>query len=195
VQEVFAGDWNAYGDEMLDDAAYFPPAGSPGNAALQVVATGPDQPYHVVERILLEALSGAEEEVWVASPYFVPSETVRLALGQASIRGVSVNLLIPGKSDRAAALWAGRSYYGELITEGVKIYEYGEGMVHSKVVAIDKRWCMVGTANIDYRSFRLNFEISVLGYDETMATAEDISNRSYAKQLLTGAARLLAPQL
>lgn len=213
LQAVFAGDWRAYGDdEDLCNESCFPQTDNLGDVALQIVPTGPDQPYHVVERMLMEALGAAKKSVWIATPYFVPSTPVRLALGQASVRGVSVNILVPGQTDRAPALWAGRSFYGELLTENVKIFEYGDGMVHSKLIAIDDAWCMVGTANMDFRSFRLNFEVSALGYDTAMATrvgeiiqgyiedatqvtVDDVSNRSFGQQLLAGSARLLASQL
>lgn len=212
LQEIFLNDWETATGEQVAGAHYYPVPDCAGDTPVQVVATGPDQPHHTIERILMEALGQAREEVWMATPYFVPSETLRLALAQAALRGVRTNLILPARYDKTIVHWAARSYYRALVAEGVNIFEYSPGMVHAKLLSIDERWCMVGTANFDMRSFRLNFEVSSLLYDESLArriaeicrdyrqqaekiVLKDIENWSRSRRLRAGLARVLGPQL
>jgi cardiolipin synthase len=123
-----------------------------------------------------------------------------------------VQLVLPTRSDSPLVLWAGRSFYAELLDAGVEIYEFDAGMLHSKVVTVDDRWCMLGTANMDVRSFRLNFEVTALVYDRDVAEElsasierhcggarrigpRDVWQRRLPLQLFEGVARLFAPLL
>jgi len=154
----------------------------------------------------------AEDHLWIATPYFVPTESVRLALAQAAVRGVAIDIVIPSQYERRIMHWAARSYYPALIDAGVRIHEYEPGMVHAKLLAVDQRWAMAGTANMDTRSFRLNFEVSILAYDQDLAkhvtdrckryqaesrtiTREEVSRWSARTHLLAGLGRVLSPQL
>lgn len=162
--------------------------------------------------MLLEAFNSAEKSIDVATPYFVPSPVLRMGLLQAALRGVRVRIVVPGKTDQAIALYAGRSFYQELLGESVEIYEYHHGMLHSKIIAVDEAWAMVGSVNMDYRSLRLNFEVSALLYDaepveelvhivdayresSKAITKKDLEQKGRWQLILEGAARVVSPQL
>jgi cardiolipin synthase len=128
------------------------------------------------------------------------------------VRGVKVQLVLPTRSDSPLALWAGRSFYEELLEAGVEIFEFDAGVLHSKILSVDERWSMLGSANMDVRSFRLNFEITALLYDAAVAKRidDDIEafiarsrpitrpigvSKGFVKELAEGVARLFAPLL
>jgi len=119
--------------------------------------------------LLFAAVAAARRSVCVVTPYFVPDLAILLAFQSAAYRGVRVQLLIPARSNHRVALWAGRSYYPELAAAGVEVYEYEPGMLHSKVVVVDESWALVGSANMDERSFKLNFEVTAILYDVELA--------------------------
>jgi cardiolipin synthase len=212
-QEVFVEDWHfATGEDLSAREVYFPRVVEGGNQIVQVVPSGPDARVGVMHQLLHAALSDAEESVSLITPYFVPDRAMLLALESAALRGVTVQLMVPSRSDHWFVLWAGRSYYDDLLTTGVEIYEYDEGMLHSKVVTVDQRWAMVGSANMDERSFRLNFELTTLLYDEGLAKElhedfetlrgrarrverKDVANWTYGQTLMAGIARLATPML
>jgi cardiolipin synthase len=177
-----------------------------------VLPTGPEQDISVLAQMLFAAVAEARRTIRIATPYFVPDPALRMALVHASCRGVHVELVISTRSDAPLALWAGRSFYGELLEAGVEVYEYDEGVLHSKIMSVDDRWCMLGSANMDVRSFRLNFEITGVVYDQGVAarisavisrfrkrarrvTPEALRDRGAGAELLEGAARLFAPLL
>lgn len=212
LQEVFVEDWHFAAGEDLADSAYFDAARPAGMQTVQIVPSGPDRRPNVLHQLLLAAVGDADRSVSLLTPYFVPDHAMVLALESAAYRGVPVRLLIPARSDHRFVLWAGRSYYEELLESGVEIYEYDEGMLHAKVVVIDGRWAMVGSANMDVRSFRTNFELTTLLYDAGLSrelqadfdqlrsasrrvTAGDVSAWSYGQTLAAGVARLATPLL
>jgi cardiolipin synthase len=179
---------------------------------VQVAPSGPDQDVNALGQILLTAATIARDRIRIATPYFVPYGTLRAALTHACYRGVRVQLVLPTRSDAPLVLRAGRSYYDELLADGAEIFEYDGGMLHSKVVTVDDRWCMLGSANMDIRSFRLNFEITALVYDSRVAgelsgiidgycaksrrvSRNDRARRRPHTQVIDGAARLFAPLL
>ena len=114
-------------------------------------------------------INAAERRLWIASPYFVPDEGIVTALQLAAMRGVEVRVLIPGLPDKWLVKRAAMAYVPKVTEAGVKMYEFGRGFLHQKVVLMDDQVSVVGTANFDNRSFRLNFEISVLTVDKDFA--------------------------
>src|SRR5205823_12093271 len=163
-------DWHfATGCDLSEDSLLFPPIKSAGDCIMQVVASGPDRPIASLHMLLLAAVSTARKSIAITTPYFVPDQAITLALQAAAVRGVRVQLLLPARSDVWLVLWAGRSYYRELIDAGIEIYEYAEAILHSKVAVIDDNWSMMGSANMDIRSFKLNFELTSLLFDEAIA--------------------------
>ena len=129
---------------------------------VQVVAGGPDLNYDPLQRSLVEMLNYARKRVWITSGYFVPSEVLLTALAICASRGVEVRLLIAEKGDHPYLVRVSRSFYEDMLQAGVRLFEYSRGVNHSKVAVMDEDWLMVGSANLDNRSMRLNFELNVL---------------------------------
>jgi cardiolipin synthase len=163
LQLVFIEDW-AY-------ATATPPLSLPaptpqrGHVPVQVLVSGPDSPWEAIHRVHVGAIHSARRRVWLATPYFVPGEAARMALTSAALGGLDVRLLVPRRSDSRLVTLAARSYFDELLSAGVKIYEYGPRMLHSKALLCDDDLAIIGSANYDHRSFRLNFEVSLLFAD------------------------------
>jgi cardiolipin synthase len=130
---------------------------------------GPDGPDDSIEMSLVAMLNLARERVWLTAGYFGPNEPFLSALQLAAARGIDVRMLVAGKSDHPFLVNVGRSYYEELLRYGVKIFEYEKGINHAKVALIDREWLMVGSANLDVRSMRLNFELNALVRDPATA--------------------------
>jgi len=177
-----------------------------------VIASGPADRLETCGLMFVQAINEARERVWIASPYFVPDLQILSALKLAALRGVDVRILLPEKADHRTVYLASFSYYQNTLPLGIKIYRYTAGFMHQKVFLIDSRCAAVGTANLDNRSFRLNFEITLLNYDslfikevETMlsndfdrsqpATMDDYTHRPFLFKLAVRSARLLAPIL
>jgi cardiolipin synthase len=128
-------------------------------------------------------LNSARHRVWLTAGYFVPKEPLLTALELAAARGVDVRLLVSEKSDHPMLINVGRSYYEELLRFGVKIFEYESGINHAKVTLIDEKWLMVGSANFDVRSMRLNFELNSLVRDpERAAELEAVLLHDFEKE-------------
>ncbi|MEW6250014.1 MAG: cardiolipin synthase [Planctomycetota bacterium] len=212
LQQVFAEDWYLATREHLDGTGHFPQPERPGRSLVQIVATGPDQIPSILGQIVFAAVSSARESIRIGTPYFVPDPPTLMALQHACYRGVQVRLVLPTRTDVWLADWAARSFYSELVEAGVEIYEYDAGVLHSKIMTVDDRWCMVGSANLDARSFRLNFEITALVYDQAVAAELARATDSFARgarrigpraawergtvrRIGEGAARLFAPLL
>ena len=137
--------------------------------AAQVLGSGPDSPWESIHRLHVGAIHAASRRVWLATPYFVPGEAALMALTSAALGGLDVRVLVPRTSDSRLVTWAARSYFDELMAAGVRVYEYGPRMLHTKALLVDDDLAIVGSANFDPRSFRLNFEVSVLFRDAAIA--------------------------
>ena len=161
LQMVFADDWFFVTEEKLLEKHYYPQPVVPQKYLVQSMPDGPDSPDDPIQMSMVYLLNSARHRVWLTAGYFVPKEPLLTALELAAARGVDVRLLVSEKSDHPLLVNVGRSYYEELLRFGVKIYEYEKGINHSKVTLIDDKWLMVGSANFDIRSMRLNFELNV----------------------------------
>lgn len=161
LQLAFLEDWHYAARVALRDDRLWP-AMERGDLMAQVLPAGPDSPWEVIHRVYVEAIHQASRRVWLVTPYFVPGEAGRMALSSAALRGLDVRVMLPARSDSRIASAAARSYYDDLIEAGVRIFEYRRCMLHSKALLVDDDTCAVGSANFDHRSFRLNFELSVL---------------------------------
>ena len=133
---------------------------------VQIVASGPDTDGEAILRAMVDAIGLARERIWLATPYFVPTEETLFALTSAALRGVQVKLMVPACGDSRLTSAAARSYFDELQRAGVLIFEYTAAMFHAKTLLVDDRYGMVGSANFDNRSFRLNFEAAAVVLDE-----------------------------
>ena len=169
LQAVFADDWYFATEEKLLEAAYYPTSGMPQRYLVQSMPDGPDTAEMSLQMSLVWMLQTAQRRVWLTAGYFVPNEPLLTALKLAAARGIEVRLLVSSKSDHPYLVRVGRSYYEELLSFGVHIYEYRRGISHAKVALVDNRWLMVGSANLDIRSMRLNFELNVLIRDAESA--------------------------
>ena len=212
MQEVFFEDWAFASRHEVEGslATYFPPVGTDEQHLVQVIPSGPDREANVLHHLLLGAIAAARKTISLATPYFVPDQAMVLSLQTAAYRGVQVRLLIPSKTDHPVVLWAGRSFYNELCRAGVEIYEYDQGMLHSKMIIGDDLFVVVGSANFDERSLRLNFELSTVLYEPLVAGqlyADFEEQRGRAKRIRfqkhfsvtdgvkLGLARLISPLL
>lgn len=213
LQLVFVEDWiYAAGcdAQAFGDGAYWPDS-APGPVGAQVLVSGPDSAWEAIHRLHVAAIHEARKRVWLVTPYFVPGEAARMALTSAALGGLDTRLLVPRISDSRLVTLAARSYYDELLEAGVKIHEYGPRMLHTKALLTDDDLCIVGSANFDHRSFRLNFEVSVLLRDrgscdalarhleEEFACARPVPSprptRLWRDRLPEAFARLLSPLL
>jgi cardiolipin synthase len=214
LQRVFFQDWAFATSEPIEPADfYFPknPAAR-GDATIAIVPSGPDTRNEAIHRLFFGAIVGSQREVIVTTPYFVPTESLMVAMELAAMRGVDVKLLLPGRSNHKVTYHAGRSFYGQLLDAGVELLEYQPGIVHAKTLVADGQVALVGSANMDLRSFRLNFEVHTLVHDQTTAKRlEDTFRayeaksrrveaaawhaRSWTLRVKEGAARLVSPLL
>jgi cardiolipin synthase len=214
LQRVFLEDWYfASGKVPPSGPEYFVPVThGDGHALVQVVSSGPDRDLYAIHQLFFGAITQAQRRVWVTTPYFVPDETILAALVAAGLRGVDVRVLVPRSSDNTLVDLAARSYYPELVRARVQVHEYTGRMLHAKTMVVDDEISIVGTANMDNRSFRLNFEVVAAIYDEAtarelgrvfehdLAKAElvkvrELRDKGFVERLGESAARLFSPLL
>ncbi|MBN3796206.1 MULTISPECIES: cardiolipin synthase [Burkholderia] len=168
IQYVFAEDWH-WATQKLPPLALPPPAQPGDNMHCLAVPMGPADKQETGSLFFVEAINAARERVWITTPYLVPDEAVISALKLAVMRGVDVRILIPSRRDHYVVFEASKLYARDLVDAGVKVFRYRPGFLHQKVVLIDRIAAAIGSANLDNRSFRLNFEIMVLTVDRTFA--------------------------
>ncbi|HUN80496.1 MAG TPA: cardiolipin synthase [Phycisphaerae bacterium] len=212
LQEVFVEDWHFAARHDLSGDPYFPMPDTSGKATVQIMPTGPDRRPYAMHQLLLGAAADAKHSICLLTPYFVPDHAMLLALQTARLRGMQVQLLVPSRSDHRLVLWAARGCYEELLEAGVEIFEYPHAMLHSKVMIVDRRWAMVGSANMDERSFRINWEVSTLLFDRGLAgelqddfeqlrsraqkmNLQAVRSWTYSEKMLSNMARLATPML
>ena len=172
LQYIFIVDWNFCSKQRLEPDRHFFPMNSQeksGHKIGQIVASGPDSDAPFILQSFCKAISLAKEEILITNPYFIPNPTIMDLLLVTALSGVKVKLLVPGISDSRLVNIANHSHFTELLSAGVEVYTYSKGFVHAKTMVIDADLAIVGTANMDYRSFDLNFEVNALIYDEELA--------------------------
>lgn len=209
LEEVFREDWRTATGEVL---APSPEPADPGDTWIHVIPSGPSQAEEKLFPLLVAQLAAAQRRVDILTPYLVPDHSLVAALSVAARQGARVRVLVPGRSNHPLVAAAGRSYYDELMDEGVELYEVRGGMLHAKALLIDEGWAMVGSTNLDDRSFHLNFEINVATAhspfcEHLRATFEswveearriepaDLAAKSLTRRLVEGACRTLSPVL
>lgn len=202
LQHVFLEDW-AYAQNyrhpaMPQDFAALLPLQEDGDSIAQIMASGPDSPLEAIHRVFVEACYVAHQRLWLTTPYFVPTEAAILALTSAALRGVDVRVLVPERSDSKLVTSAARSYFDELLECGVKVYLYQGRMLHAKTMVVDDMLGMVGTANFDIRSFRLNYEVCALVYTATFAqqlAAQFTQDLQHSQRIFAGRPQSLPQRL
>ena len=165
AQLSFLEDWYWATRQGIEGLLWEPYVPGQGAARVLIIPSGPADPMETAQLMFLHAINSAKERLWIASPYFVPDDSVVYALQLAGMRGVDVRILIPDRPDHLTVWLAAFSYFEEAGRTGVRFYRYKKGFLHEKVMLIDRAAATVGTANFDNRSFRLNFEITAVVED------------------------------
>jgi len=211
LSQTFAEDWSFATGDPIAPIPHPAPLES-GSSIVTVVPSGPDQEHNANGMVYFAGIAFARERVYLSSPYFIPDEPTLRALISAAMRGVDVRVMAPARCDVALVGPAARSYFPSLVRGGVRVFEYQPSMLHAKMMVVDGTWGIVGSANVDIRSFLLNFELGTLVFDPAFAallekrfisdlensievTAEALAQRSFPSRLLDGAIRLLSPLL
>jgi cardiolipin synthase len=220
LQEIFADDWYYTTREDFAGRRYFgawheeqiPEEGHGHVALCGVVASGPHTRINLMHEAFFIALNRANERIWITTPYFVPDQAILVALRAAAFRGLDVRIIVPEQSDSWITTIAGRSYYPELLRAGVRIYELSGAFLHTKLGVIDRSLSIVGSANLDIRSFLLNFELSCFiesqpftddltrlfeGYllSSQEKSLYEVENKPYIVRVAESAAHLASPLL
>ncbi|GAF23372.1 LOW QUALITY PROTEIN: cardiolipin synthetase [Bacillus sp. JCM 19047] len=171
IQTRFILDWNQAAKEyhISYHSRYFPDIPPNGKSAMQIVSSGPDSEFEQIKNGYLKMIMDAKKSIIIQTPYFIPDKTLLDALQVAAQTGIEVKIMIPNKPDHMFVYWATTSHIGEMLKVGAKIYIYENGFIHNKVLVVDERVSSVGTANIDQRSFKLNFEVNAFIYDSSIA--------------------------
>ncbi|WP_200879070.1 cardiolipin synthase [Sphingopyxis sp. MWB1] len=181
-QFVFAADWESeHGDcidALLRPEAAPPRVAEPGIMA-QVIATGPNLPYPAMPACFSMLIHSAQRELIITTPYFVPDEQILFALHNAARRGVETTLILPARNDSRIVAGVSRSYYADMLSAGVRLYEYRPGLLHAKTISVDGEVALIGSANLDRRSFELNFENNILLADRDFTAEIRVRQLSY----------------
>lgn len=213
LNKRFILDWDYAADENMGNMSmYFPIPEVVGNVGMQIVSSGPDHMEEYIKNSYMKIINNAKNYVYIQTPYLVPDSPMMEALKISALSGVDVRIIVPGAPDHFFMEWILSANIGLLIEYGIKIYRYGNGFIHSKTIVADGEVCSIGTANLDIRSFKLNFEVNAFIYNETIAkeqekiflndqlksklvTKEEYYKRSRSLKIKESLIRLLAPIL
>ncbi|MGN1400089.1 MAG: cardiolipin synthase [Bacillus sp. (in: firmicutes)] len=214
MQIRFILDWNqaSHRHDIPYDPALFRPYESTGKSEIQIVTSGPDSEWEEIKEGYIKLILSAKRSIMIQSPYFIPDASLMESLRIACLSGKDVSIMIPDKPDHMFVYWATLSNMADLLKAGAKVYIYRNGFIHAKTIVIDGEVASVGTANIDVRSFRLNFEVTAFVYDEEVAlkleeafrndinhskmlTLDAYNNRSWYIKFKEAISRLLSPIL
>ena len=211
-QHLFAIDWTAHTGEPLDELLRRPmPAPAPGFAA-QAIGTGPTIRFAAMPELFEALIYSACKELVVTTPYYVPDDPLQAALCASARRGVATTLVFPARNDSWVVAAASRSYYADLLAAGVQIHEYPDGLLHTKSLTLDGELTLIGSANMDRRSFELNYENNILFWDPALTaqvrqrqasyiarsrpvTAEEVAGWTWHRRLRNNAVAMLGPVL
>ncbi|MFO7751796.1 MAG: cardiolipin synthase [Desulfobacteraceae bacterium] len=213
LQEIFSVSWLNTTGEVLDFIKPLQlPAGSDESVPIQITTSGPDSEWESIKQLYFLLISSAEETIFVHTPYFIPDSSIILALKTAALSGVDVRIMLTGHLDKHLPYWVALTFLKDLLATGVRVFYYTKGFMHAKTIVVDSKTCSVGTANMDIRSFQLNYEINALIYDQAVAgkiedmfysdmesakefTLEDYNRIHWVKHLRNSLSRLFAPLL
>lgn len=181
LQEAFANDWAFTTEEVLDGEKWFPEPAEQGDVIARVITDGPDADFENARWILLAALAEAQVSVKILTPYFLPDLALVTAINLAALRGVQVDIVLPAKNNLPFVHWASRAMWWQLLQRGCRIWLTPPPFDHGKLMIVDSHWVLLGSANWDARSLRLNFEMNVECYDRGFSRAmEQIVNQKIA---------------
>ncbi|MGU8835924.1 cardiolipin synthase [Clostridium perfringens] len=167
----FMMDWRFASNEDIDLTSYlYKPTKKIGSVSVQIVSSGPDTDLEEIKYGYIKMMQSAKKYIYIQSPYFILDETLLNTLKLAIFQGIDVRIMLPSKPDHPFVYWASWSYAGELLNLGAKVYLYSEkAFLHAKTVVIDDEVCSIGTANMDIRSFSLNFEVNAFVYSQELS--------------------------
>jgi cardiolipin synthase len=212
LAEVFVDDWQFSTDEALRGPKWFPPLAAAGDILARGIEAGPDESFERMRWAIIGGLHAAQRSVRVLTPYFLPDQTLVSALNAAAMRGVDVDIVIPQESDLPHVQWAVFGQLWQVLDHGCRVWAHAGPFEHSKLMVVDGAWTLLGSANWDARSLRLNFEFGVECYSvefgahldalvqahiahSTPVTLKQLGARPLAVKLRDGVARLFAPYL
>lgn len=212
VQHTFSEDWALATGEVLSGEAFFPPLAPTGNALCRGIASGPDEDFEINHWVISAAIAAAQRSVHIVTPYFVPTTALIMNMSMAALRGVEIKLWLPSKVDIGFLRWVADAYLQELLEKGIRVFRFPPPFVHTKLLVVDERWCLFGSANVDPRSLRLNFEFNVEAYDVELAgnlnrwlegriaqtpeiSLEQIKARPTLSRVRDGALKMFSPHL
>lgn len=212
LQRSFLEDWHFVTGERLTSPQFFPAIEPQGNALVRCISDGPDKEFRKLEQIIMGALSCSARSVCIMTPYFIPDRPLITALITAALRGVDIRIVLPGENNLPFVQWAGQAVLPELMAAGIRCYYQPPPFVHSKMMLVDDTWSLIGSANLDSRSLRLNFEQDLSVLDSAFAarlkqhfdralqqsreiTLEDMENRPVPVKLRDGICHLFSPYL
>ena len=212
LQEVFADDWAFCTGELLEGEPWFSAVEPEGPVLARGIANGPDEDFEKLRLTILGAIACARSSVLVVTPYFLPDASLIAALNVAAMRGIQVDIVLPAENDLALVKWASTALLGQVLEHGCRVWLSPPPFDHTKLMLVDELWTLLGSANWDPRSLRLNFEFNVECYDRELATSltdlvrskmkqarpvslADVDGRSVAIKLRDGVARLFSPYL
>ena len=174
LNKRFILDWDYASDESIPNMAmYFPAQEEKGDVGIQIVSSGPDHMEEYIKNAYMKIINNAKEYVYIQTPYLVPDAPMLEALKISALSGVDVRIMVPGKPDHFFMEWLLSANIGTLLEYGIKVYRYGNGFIHSKTIVADGEVCSIGTANLDIRSFKLNFEVNAFIYNEKVAKDQE----------------------
>jgi cardiolipin synthase len=212
LQHCFVEDWALATGSVLEGEAYFPILEQTGSAVCRGIVSGPDEDFEKIQWMLQAAFAAAQKSVRIITPYFVPTSPLIWAMTTAALRGVEVSVLLPSVVDLPFMRWAADAYLWQLLQRGIRVFRQPPPFVHTKLLIVDDRWVFFGSANLDRRSFRLNFEFNVEVYDATLArqlagwtdsrisrarevTLEEVDSRPKLVRFRDGFVKLFSPHL
>ncbi|MBN1477789.1 cardiolipin synthase [Candidatus Sumerlaeota bacterium] len=184
-QFLFAGDWMAAVDEDISHLLMQPPEPLQPGFPAQVIGTGPTIRNSAMPEVFEALMYAARRELVITTPYYVPDEPMQAALCASARRGVDTILILPARNDSWVVAAASRSYYSELLAAGVRIFEYQGGLLHTKSLTLDGEVTLIGSANMDRRSFELNYENNILLFDPPLTADMRQRQQSYIAQSMT----------
>ena len=212
LSETFANDWAFTTGEILDGDVWFPELKECGNVIARAIPDGPDADFENARWTLLAALAEAQISVKILTPYFLPATALVAALNLAALRGVRVDIILPAKNNLPPVHWASRAQWWQVLQRGCHVWLTPPPFDHSKLMIVDGNWVLLGSANWDARSLRLNFELNIECYGREFAsemesviakklhgahevTLAEVDARTVPGKLRDAIARLFSPYL
>ncbi len=210
LQKIFLKDWAFVTGKLIDESRYYPDIVSEGSSKVQIAESGPDTSWESIKHAYFKMINLASDRLWITSPYFVPDEGIKQALLSAAFSGIDVKIIIPSNPDHYLVYWATRDNLGDFLEAGVNVYMYTKGFIHSKLMICDDNIASVGTANMDIRSFDMNYEVNAIIYDKEVVssleesylndlkfckkvTLEEYNDRSFFSKILDSIGRVFSP--